>query len=409
MKKLLLLILITIGCLGCGSSKIKTLNKNLNAILEDSFYNNQFTGLIVYNPQTKDTLYKVNSEKYFTPASNTKVFTLYLALKILPDSIPALKYVIDNDSLFIQGTGDPTFLHPFFKDSTALHFINKYDKVGLFLNNFEDKRFAPGWAWEDYDTYFSPERSSFPMYGNVIEVSNNHRLKVTPEYLKNKVSIDLSSSRRRSYNENVFYYNRKRDTVQIPMVIDSSLIRNLWHAMVPNKVSIARKMPLKETQLLYSIPSDSLYKRMMHESDNFLAEQMLVLASSVLSDKLNTKKARQHILDGLLKNMKHQPRWVDGSGLSRYNLFTPESFIYVLNKMHSEVSKKRLLNLFPEVDSLIYAKSGSLGNNYNLSGYLITKSGKMLIFSFMNNHFRSRTIDVRQKLQSALKTIQDTY
>ena len=421
MKRLLLLILITTGFLSCKSRKIRSLNKSLNRIVNESFYDNQFTGVFIYDPITKDTLYKRNSEKYFTPASNVKIVTLYAALKILPDSVPALKYSIANDTLFIEGTGDPTFLHPYFKDSTALNFISNYDKVALHLNNFDDNHFAPGWAWEDYDTYFSPERSGFPMYGNVVGVSNENQLVVTPDYLKSKVSIDISSQKRRVYNDNIFYYNRANDTVEIPMVIDSTLIKNLWNSIAPNKVSLVNEMPDKEKNILYSVPSDSLYKRMMVVSDNFLAEQMLMLSSSMLFDTMNSSKARQYILNEHLKNIKHQPRWVDGSGLSRYNLFTPESLVHILNEMYVDIPRERLFNLFPiggvsgtlsnwyhsESKPYVYAKSGTVGNNYSLSGYLITKSGKTLIFSIMNNHYMNRTSDVRKKLQTALEAIRE--
>ena len=33
------------------------------------------------------------------------------------------------------------------------------------------------------------------------------------------------------------------------------------------------------------------------------------------------------MLENQLKDIKQQPRWVDGSGLSRYNLFSPMSFV----------------------------------------------------------------------------------
>jgi D-alanyl-D-alanine carboxypeptidase/D-alanyl-D-alanine-endopeptidase (penicillin-binding protein 4) len=83
-----------------------------------------------------------------------------------------------------------------------------------------------------------------------------------------------------------------------------------------------------------------------------------------------------------------------------------------------EVSKERLFKLFPtggasdEFTSetpYIYAKTGSLGNNYCLSGYLQTKSGKTLIFSFMNNHFRQPSSEVKRRMQLVFERIRDEY
>ena len=37
----------------------------------------------------------------------------------------------------------------------------------------------------------------------------------------------------------------------------------------------------------------------------------------------------------------------DGSGLSRYNLFTPQDFVTILNKMKNEFGMERIKNIFP--------------------------------------------------------------
>ena len=168
---------------------------------------------------------------------------------------------------------------------------------------------------------------------------------------------------------------------------------------------------------------DSIYKRMMHKSDNFLAEQILMLASSTLSDTLSTRTAINKMLDSHLSDLQHPPRWVDGSGLSRYNLFTPNSMVHILKKLHQEIPEERLFELFPMWDAtgtvdtwnhpglepFIFAKSGSFGNHYNLSGYIKTRSGKLLIFSFMNNHFRVPSHQIRAYIFETLKRIRESY
>jgi D-alanyl-D-alanine carboxypeptidase/D-alanyl-D-alanine-endopeptidase (penicillin-binding protein 4) len=387
--------------MGCKSLKI---NKKIKKELKSSFFENQFTGIYIYDVKADKVLYNFNGDKYFTPASNTKIFTLFTGLELLSDSIPAFKYAVNNNTITIQGTGDPTFLHPFFKDSTALKTVKNYKKVNLIINNISDKRFGPGWAWEDFDTYFSPERSAFPMYGNVVTIKNKDTLNVAPNFFKKELKItDKSYGRKELTNSFYFGKNRTRET-EIPMIIDSTLIKNLWDDILPNKVNLIRKSNLKPATIAYSISSDSLYKRMMEVSDNFLAEQILVLASSTLSDTLSSGKARNFILENQLQYLKQKPRWVDGSGLSRYNLFTPNSFVDVLTKMYKKIPQERLFSFFP-----VGGKSGTLGNNYNLSGYLITNSGKVLVFSYMNNHFMHSNSEIKKQMQVIFEQLRDRY
>ena len=414
-------VLLLLGA--CASQKYTRLNKEISKVVNQDIYDNHFQGVMIYNPETKDTLYRQNSNKYFTPASNTKIFTLYAAMKLLPDRIPTLKYVINKDTLFVEGTGDPTVLHPYFRDSTAVNYIKGFRNISLYLKNFHDNKFGPGWAWEDYDQYFSPERSGLPLYGNVVQVYTNNSIQISPAYFRDSVQTMPSISQRKT-DRNIFYFNPSRkDSVEIPFKGSDSLTINLLETVIGNKISLISKMPLKEKLVLYGVASDTVYKQMMYESDNFLAEQLLILASSTLSDSLNSKTVRDFVLKNSLAGLQQQPRWVDGSGLSRYNLFSPESLVHVLQKLYNEVPKERLFQIFPTAGHngtlkdwygtnptpFIYAKSGSLGNNYCLSGYLITKSGQLLIFSFMNNHFRQGDEVVKKNISEVLKIVRDSY
>jgi D-alanyl-D-alanine carboxypeptidase/D-alanyl-D-alanine-endopeptidase (penicillin-binding protein 4) len=154
-----------------------------------------------------------------------------------------------------------------------------------------------------------------------------------------------------------------------------------------------------------------------------LAEQLLITASSMISDTLGTRRAIDYMLENDLVDLEQKPRWVDGSGLSRYNLFTPRSFVQILEKLYEEVPEERLFSIMPmwgphstvkewedpTTEPFLFAKSGSVGNNYNLSGYVRTKSGKLLIFSFMNNHFRIPSLEIRNTIYNTLKELYEHY
>lgn len=110
--------------------------------------------------------------------------------------------------------------------------------------------------------------------------------------------------------------------------------------------------------------------------------------------------------------------WKDGSGLSRYNLFTPRTITALLQKIYAKVPQDRLYKILPNGGStgnlrnsfkgevpFVFAKSGSFSNNYNLSGYLVTKKGKTMTFSFMNNNFTRPMSEVRKEVERILTEI----
>jgi D-alanyl-D-alanine carboxypeptidase/D-alanyl-D-alanine-endopeptidase (penicillin-binding protein 4) len=420
-----LIILVAVVLNACSPIKNAVKPKQLTKHLEDSFYANQFVGFSLYDPQNKKELYSYQSDKYFIPASNVKIVTLFSALNILGDSIAALKYSSINDSLFIKGTGNPTLLHPYFKDSTAIHFLASQSQPNIILqaSNFEDSHFAPGWAWEDYDSYFSPERSALPIYGNVLTAYlNKDSLRVQPEFMRPFISLEKKKNSRNLLSNSFFINPQLKDTTQIPFIVNDSLVAELLTQASGKKVGVGKEKKLIGYSTLYGIKLDTLLKEMMVESDNFLAEQLLLLCSNELSDTLSFNKTRSYVLSNLLGNLSEKPRWVDGSGLSRYNLFTPNSFVQILDLLYQNTSEDRLFQFFPKggingtlkenflaSTPYIIAKSGSLGNTYNLSGYLKAKSGKILIFSFMNNHYKQPTSQVKDRMEQLLKAIYLAY
>ncbi|HMB64869.1 MAG TPA: D-alanyl-D-alanine carboxypeptidase, partial [Eudoraea sp.] len=249
----LLAIIVLSACASAGHRKFK---REIGRTLAQTVFENHFAGIMVYDPLKGDTLFSRNSDKYFTPASNTKIFTLYGALKLLPERVPVLEYCLENDTLYFTGMGDPTQLHPYFKDSTLITFLKGFENHAMYLHNFQDEKYGPGWAWEDYDGYYAPERSALPLYGNVITVNNSQGLSVVPAYFKDSV-VPVAYTRRRYLNTNTFFFGPlQKDTLEIPFITSNNLTQSLLEKATGLHISQVSRMPELERKTVYGIRSD---------------------------------------------------------------------------------------------------------------------------------------------------------
>jgi len=177
----------------------------------------------------------------------------------------------------------------------------------------------------------------------------------------------------------------------------------------------------KEQQFIWSRPSDSLFRPMMVESDNYYAEQTLLMISQSLLGRMNETAVIDTLTRVIMNDLPEKPKWVDGSGLSRYNLFTPRSFIYILNKLSIDFGRERIIKLLPtggqgtlktrflSDSAYVFAKTGTLSNNCALSGYLLTNSGKWLIFSILVNHYKTGATPVRNASDRFLVWLRENY
>ena len=401
-------------------AQIELIEKHLNS----DFYSTQFTGFYLYDPITKEEIYNYNGNKFFIPASNTKIFTLYTAMKMLNDSIPAFKYQLIGDELHIEGTGDPTFLHPKYKNTRALDFLkNNGSKIVFHWNNFDEESFLPGWTWDDFRKDYAPERSQFPIHENLVSISKNgSSIKTFPTYFEELTEIREMPEPRNFY-DNKFYISNKKRTEKVPFIVNETVIEKSLSQILGKPVDMVKTPMVNNPKVFYSQKSDDVYREMMENSDNFLAEHLLILASSTLPGKLSASETITYSKRYLLNDLKQQPEWFDGSGLSRYNLFTPQSFAQVLGKMYNEFPEQRLFSIFPiggktgtiknrykdSAQPYIYAKTGTLNNNVTLSGYLKTKSGRTLIFSLMNNNSIKDLSWIRNENEKLLRIIRDNY
>jgi D-alanyl-D-alanine carboxypeptidase/D-alanyl-D-alanine-endopeptidase (penicillin-binding protein 4) len=81
-------------------------------IKNSSVLSQQHTGISISNLNDSKTLASYQGNRYFTPASNTKLFSFYAGLCALGDSVPGLEYLEWGELLIIRGTGDPSLITP---------------------------------------------------------------------------------------------------------------------------------------------------------------------------------------------------------------------------------------------------------------------------------------------------------
>ncbi|MBF9142257.1 D-alanyl-D-alanine carboxypeptidase [Hymenobacter properus] len=403
--------------------------------------------------------YGYQDSKYFTPASNMKLFSLYAGLHLLGDSLPSLRYFSRHDTLFFQGTGDPTLLHGDVPSRRAYSFLlNRPEKMLAYCDIACVTPYGPGWTWDDYGYYFQPERGPFPIYGHTVRfyatppapvraakgaarpaVAPQSRVRVLPRYFAPLVGpapaslltpgLDPDTHVIRALHENRFYVlpTVKKWVDETPFVTSRGLMLRLLGDTLRRATANAPWRPRPalgdSIRTLYGLRVDSLYRRMLRVSDNFLAEQVLLMCSTKigLRDSLSTGRVIRYARKNLLTALPDPVYWVDGSGLSRLNLVTPRTLTGLLLRLHQELPERRLLSLLAAgggqgtlrkryhdaAGPWVWGKTGTLSNNLNVCGYLRTKSGRLVAFTFMNNNHVAESGTMRNEVERVLRQVRE--
>jgi len=403
-------------------------------ILDSEARHQRFVGFALYDPELGKMVVEHNTDKYFVPASNTKLFTFYACLKMLGDSIPALKYTVHGDSLLFWGTGDPTFTHMDLKNSIAYNFLkNRKEKLYYIDAPFTSTPFAVNWGWDDYNYYYQPERSIFPIHGNVVKFARTAQkpYSTTPAFFKPSIKTDTARSPRRdafvrAWRTNDITYSPKlaptEFATEVPFITSPEITVKLLADTLKRPVKLVKRALPAHAKIFHGLPADSVYKRLLQVSDNLFAEQLMALCSGTLSDTLSVERGIRHAIKTYLADLPDKPVWIDGSGLSSMDMFTPRSIIFLLQKLLQERPQEKLFplmatggrpgtfrNIYKAEVPFVFGKSGSLTHVHNQSGYIITKKGKLLLFSFMNNNYQTSTSDIRNEMVQVMTEIHEKY
>ena len=410
-------------------------------------------GISLYDPAAAAYTYNYQGDKYFIPASNTKLFSLFAGMRYLGDSLIGMRYRQTDTALFVLPSGDPTLLHPAFPDQPVIRMLQRaHRNVYLADLNFQDDPLGRGWAWDDYNDDYMPERSALPVYGNLIRwiydtVAGSFYtipdidwpVRFSPDSSKQGFSVH------RDFHDNAFEITEGKGSVReqdVPFITGG-----LTSAALLLKDTVGRPVGIRSHiqqapagfsiggipaaggaatafagfSVLHSRPVDSLFRPMMYNSDNFFAEQTLLMVSNEILGQMNDARIIDTLLKGDLKALPQRPIWVDGCGLSRNDLFTPQDFVWLLDTLQKKFGLARMEGILPtggtgtlasyykEDAGYIFAKTGSLSGVAALSGYLMTKKGHLLLFSILINNYTGSGSGVRRQMEKWIHHIRDAY
>jgi D-alanyl-D-alanine carboxypeptidase/D-alanyl-D-alanine-endopeptidase (penicillin-binding protein 4) len=279
------------------------------------------------------------------------------------------------------------------------------------------------------------ERNSFPIYGNTLkwvqekvkgnigtgeesfsiysdpEVNWKVRFETDSGFTKFKVTRDRLS--------NIFMVAQGNEPYKetiVPFIVNGlSSALELLPDTLGKSIAINNRFLLTDPQqkVVWSQPTDSVLRPMIYNSDNFFAEQLLLMVSQEKVGTFNDEVA----IDTITQYLKNKVIWVDGSGLSRYNLFTPNAFVEILDSMRTEFGIERVKQIFPSGDSgtlkgyytsdngRIYAKTGSMSGVLALSGFLYGKNNRLLLFSVLVNNYNGTGANGRRAIERFIKAL----
>jgi D-alanyl-D-alanine carboxypeptidase/D-alanyl-D-alanine-endopeptidase (penicillin-binding protein 4) len=414
-------------------------DNDLRQNLDDYIYTennlkNAVIGVKIKNLNNNQDLYSLNSSKLFVPASNTKILTSLIALEklgkdykfrtTLSSDTNIYNKTLDSDLYFVF-RGDPTFKH------TDIDFLfNQLKEKGLNKINgdiiidstyFDDVLYGSGWMWDDMDSCDSSPISSIVVDNNCINAKilvNNDKISIetkniiyftynnlkisNKEEIKTKLinnTIDISGE----INENT---NIEQSIIKpqdyLENYLRTKILSNFeFNGKIIFNSNKEKKLQINTLAIKESKPISEILKFFNKESHNLTGELLTKAVGTTESLPGSTKNGTNILKRYLQDKFKYNDfKIVDGSGLSRYNLFSPNLMIDVLTYIyqHNEF-KNIILDAFPigskegtlknrlkEIKNYkVIAKSGSMSGVNCLSGYLINND-KAYAFSIMINN-----------------------
>ena len=285
----------------------------------------------------------INAGKYFIPASNTKILTSLFAIDSLGEDYNFKSiFTVREKTLYIKTLGNPLITEEDI-DGMVKKIEVAVDTIVLDIRYLFPTPRPQGWCVDDIGMPYAPP---------VSEINYNF----------NRVEKLIHGKRvMLSVNDPVNYF--------INSLKDMLNGRN-------NRIRVRFSRTNFDGETFAERSLGEILKIMNKNSENIIAE-MLLLHSGMVKGKTGLKASLDLMRKSLISRGLRSFRLYDGSGLSYYNLVTPMDLVRALEIL-SEI--KIFVDSLPvggkdgtlknRLNSRVIAKTGTLNNVQNLSGYI---------------------------------------
>ena len=413
---------------------IPSIKSKINKLIAESDLDVSL-GIKVISVEDDKTLYELNSNKLFMPASNNKLYTCAAALHYLGrDHIFKTTILKNNNDLVLKGGGDPdlTIEHIDSLANTTAKIIGDVDTLYLDATLLDSMYYGKGWMWDEGSWWYAAPIGALSVNDNCIDFH------IEPGNLGEPARIDhfpkteyISQSNKTTTVENNTELKKlkiERDwvgrtnhfSITGEIVISDSidtLQRNVHDPTLFTgtlfKESLAKygvqvghmkrgtKVNESETIAIhYSDPLIASATNLMNESDNLTAELLIKIIGRGNQIEGNWKDGLDSVKTLLSDSAgidTSRIRLVDGSGVSRYNLTSPDQLTRFLKWSFNSKYKDDFISTLAsggnkdgtmekrleKEGNLIRAKTGGLSGVSNLSGYIFSPKHGPLAFSIL--------------------------
>lgn len=454
------------------------LMREIAKVLEDEAFENAFWGVHIKDLNKGTTLFQRNSNKSFMPASNVKLYTTAAALVLLGPGFRyqtdlyyegAIEDSVLYGSLIVRGSGDPTFGGRFHDDDRTWIFrkwAGSIKEAGIARiegdiigddSIFDDIPLGLGWAWDNLSYWYSAQLSGLSYNENCIDVKIIGTKKGRPakimyepfetsyvSIINNTLTVHPDSSRKSRYHRfegtndiNIFSLVPEGDTVKTSLSVHNPTLffthvfkETLIREGIPvfGGIREMAKVPIKpdytnRAVLLTgydSVPLAEIISAINKDSRNLYADQLLKTIGLLDTEYHPAPGSHEGGIKVQLDFLDYagldtsRVLLVDGSGLSRRNMITPEMTTTLLAYMWNHPDKY-IRDAFIEslpvagIDGTLEdrflsgpsynnarAKTGFVSNVRSLSGYVTSYGDSPLVFSIMSNHYTAPTKEINK-------------